>query len=664
MPQPFLKQQSCCNQRCCDCFKNFLQFLGHGIVCQSVPVDLESASAHRLAQTFNSSLTVPEPGFPSTFECRLMSHLSPPLFIRYLRLRGGILEMRRSCASIDFQRVVKRLFEVAVDYKHLSLRHRRVAFAEVRALRKKIRKGDEIDHSFQRLGLRVTELTAHEREMETPEACSGMYRFLQEFYDIQTGLSMKHHFFPLSDCLLVFPELNNFTMVRQQRFQTVTTAEDVKKAKRTWNCDRINLHTKVYLVAMETAISKGRFHVATLLAMSILLDGDISKPATRNFKIFVYSTLAYSLSCFNYSIDLPMALVNKMLSCLVYPSDYQLFLLSKQRILSSYGLCSRETDLFETAYRSDPFLKQSVQLRQFLATHSTTVMRKCFAWILEIWCSRMEDLSFGNVKSSKKLKANSTKIFNKIYHRCCRLSEIMTPYRESRSVFRGTLKIVRMCDARIKMMRGIVAEMTGNRVEATRIFNLLIGEVTGIYGSIFAAYVRKESRADHLWTAEMKFLAFVNDLQDETDFRLHPRVGIKAVEILSVVLGLGMGLDGPSFVSTLIQNAKASLLIISKLQPHWCSSLVERVQKNVLNDANLKTAVGQAIGETTRQVNTCLRQASHKAALSGALEACRLEDPSLLSFFDTRDGQYLSEIVSFGMQSIQLRKGVRPVVRE
>jgi len=571
-----------------------------------------------------------------------------------LRNMGGILQLKRRCYAVDFQRAMRKLFLASVDSKNLPQTLRRAANAEVRALRKHIRKTKRVEHSFFRLGLRTTELTSIERETEEPTECIGPYNFYAEFYSIRTGLSTKHIFFPLIGCLLSFHELKQFTLVRQTRFKTCTPSPDlVPKAKKC--TDSSPLRVKVYLVAMEIALSKFRYHCVVGLAMSLLLDRKIDQVETRHFKVYVYEALAIALAHFNAPLDLVFAILSKIKNCAIYPSDNLTFDLAKQKILAAYGMSSKETLLFEKLHRQETVLPQSVYLKQLLSVHCLSVFRRCLAWVLEVWCAQSESLGV----MSKELSQKINQIFSKIHHRLSRLSEVLTPFRESPNVFRGTIRIVRMMDARIKMVKGILAYQTGNRVKANQTFYELSRDVTGIYGSLFAAFYSPEQRADHLWACEMGVQSFVDELTGETDFTNHPKIGIKSFEILSVTLGLGMGHEAVSLVNLLVRKSRVAFGLVSEHQNHWCLALICRVQK-VLNQEQSRKSKS-AIGLCNRQLTDILTSASKKASRTGGLEAGLLEDPHLFSFFDTRDRFYLSQLASFGLQSLHLRKGVGSV---
>jgi len=617
-----------------------------GLTNIATPQTLEELSSSKAAAHFNSMRLVPGPGWTPSFECKFLSKLDPSLFIRYLRKRGGVMALKSSVSSVDYQLVLRHLWKVSSDYTCLPLSLRQSAVSQKQAVRRFVNKNHCVDHAFYRLGLTVlvfTEEEAVDYKLASSEIdlCS-----VSQFYSLSSRTFDGSVTVPA--CLAQYPELADWTHLRQPRFNTAIHVEDLKisRSKRSWT--QTPHHVLLYLSATETAVAHARIQEAAAMASSLLMNPAFRSDSLVHYKLFVYSALAYCLAGFCCNYDFTFGILNRMLRYLVYPSDRQLFYLAKQRVYVAYGLFAQENSLFQMMNRDDPFLPQSGYLKQFLYIHHLATYRKCTVLLLETWCCKQESALLNKPTRTQEIN----KKYARVVQRSLRLQEVMNHYRGSVHVHEVTSNLIREVDYQCRLLRVFVTLQRQGREAARSAARLLTRSLRQIPAKLVCAFMTDSRRDECLLAAEDCCLDQITRLERLTDFADHPIIGIKGLEWLGIILLLGLEPHCPRLVRDLVDRTKRCLEGISVVQRHWALSLVERIDSCLRKDRDSLLNARSALGLTAAQQKASLRACSVLAEKSGSQEAVDLELESLLCFFNTRDKSYYSDIVTFGQQSI------------
>jgi len=632
------------------CSKRIKRALNMGLIQISTPPSLEELCARKVAARYNSLKLIPEAGWPASFECKFASKLDAPIFVRYLRDRGGILAFKRSVPSADYQLVLMRLWQVSSDYTNLPLCLRQCATAQRVVLRKAVKKSNEVDHAFFRLGLSDTVLTKEEEHEIKLSEENRQFNFMKEFYRIHSRTIDAYLNLPA--CLAYFPELRNWTSIRQRRFSTCNFPEDLKivQDRRFWN--QSFLQCLALLAAMETSVHKARIHEAAVISSSLLLTSIFSGPKACLFKLYAYSSLAYALAGFCCRFDCVLQILNRMLQFEVYPSDRHIFYLAKQRVFVSYGLAGSENRLFEMVTRDCPFLPQSGYLKQFLCMHYVSMYRQCLVMLLEVWCYEQQAALLGTTVQAAKIK----KIHLKVIQRTHRLQENMNPYRGSRQVHNETMSLIHEVDMQCRLLRSIVIFQQRGckyaKVETCQYYWRL--KLVPLL--IVEAFAYEDRRSTSLARVGDLFLDCISGVERLTDFVNHPRLGVKGLEILGLILPFGLYTHCKPLVRDIIDKILKCFTVVSVLQPHWGLSLAERINFIIKEDKESLRQKTCPLGLTVAQQKASLEACSRLVRASGSDEINHFEEDDLISFFNTRDQNYLTDILSFGQQSIANNK--------
>ena len=659
------------------------------------PRSLLDASARALAKYFNDNWELPPLGWLEIAECPVIIHLNATLFIRFLRLRGGIKAIYNEYSNVNFQRILKRLHETYYELPRLPLRIKPFAACQVNHFSMILFKSRKTEHAMFRLGIGSTTQLENSQAIEENQIdkensriekkIDFNHRLLLFYRNWATQLGRTKMTMPIVMPIgLLTPfdrynasrcHLKTWILSKQDRFQHADIAQKRPMCNFQLLQDFLYLNptsmSYEILLAADTASRKNRHHCAAFLSVFFLENIDGNTGQIENIKIYIFAMLAVSLAVFNCRMDAAIEIFRRMNKHVIFESDRGLVILTKMKILQAYGYAFKINTIFEHMLKEKIFVKKSHYYFEALNIWFNSLLNRCFNSILELWLAKKER-SQQKGETSQEKKQNDEAVNDKVFFRIARsknillrLLEVLNEDQEFIAPEIASTNLIPDMLLRRSLASGLIRcllekhQTTALRMWRKTIVNVPLSLVTSPYTELLRAYCYKSLRGVAMKNFSNQRKTHIRRLELKSDWSYNPEVANANFEMFTYLCVSGLQISYPETTLEVFQETLKCYQKISNYhQPHPRLILLERIN-NLFQKMPIKSPASEAIGMCGHQLRKNTIDRDWETFKSSSQLACQeLNDLEALKWFILRDADaHIKTILTFGYHSVVNRGG-------
>ena len=677
---------------------DMIQFLMGDLTQPSPLLDI---SARSLAQYYNNLWQLPPLGWLEIVECLILVHLHPVLFLRYLRLRGGIKQLYQDYSNVNFQYIVKKLFHIFYDLPRMPLRFRSYVVREINQWSTIVLQSEKTEHALFRLGLgHCTQLEKAEKletgriDEENGRMKQGIdfnHRLLRFYRNWQrqmrnTKTSMQLSL-PISPRVISsigwhspFCQLQNWIERHQKTFKHANPlpALPMRNFDVLQDFLILNPTSKCYelLLAADTAARKQRHHCAAFLSVYLL---DTTPPLMRslqNIKIYILAMLAVSLAAFNCRMDSAVEMIRRMNQHIIFPSDKALVLLTKMKVLRAHGYAFKVNTIFEHIQNDQIFHKRSHYYFEALVIWSNALLDRSFNIICELWLAKMErqsqaktgETSWEQSKNDEAVIIAGKKRVARCRNALVRLCENLQDESSHCSPETKASNVIPELEIRQSAAMGLMNCILERPHSVTihlwkrTLLKTPNALKTSPLTELMRAFCNHSSRSASISDFKNERSAYIRHLELKSDWSQNPQVACANFEMLTFLCVSDlMEKSAPKITQDILQETLSCYENLSNRSSNPLPRLVllKRLQL-WFNKMPSNAPAREVIGICGRQMKQNVSEQDWIAFHSSSQRACQdLTDLEALKWFMLREeNSRIKALLTFGFQSVMFQNGV------
>ena len=690
------KEQACKDSLSRQNCPNVIEFLMSDL---TQPSSLMDISARSLAQYYNNVWELPPLGWVEIVECLVLIHLTSVLFIKFLRFRGGVKQLYEDYSSVNFQRILKKIFHIYYDLPRMPLRIKSFVTHEMNQFSMIMLQSEKTEHALHRLGLGyITQLDKAEKmedgrideenariklDIDFNHRLLRFYRNWQrQIRQIKTSMPLSLPISPRFTSFIgwhsPFCELSIWIERKQETFRHANTLPSMpmRNFDVLQNFLILNPTSKCYelLLAVDTAVQKKRHHCAAFLSVYLLETSMGVMRQIKNIKIYVLATLAVSLAVFNCRMDVAIEMIRRMNHHIIYDSDKGLVLLTKMKVLQTYGYAFKVNSIFEYIQNKQIFHKRSHYYFEAVVVWSNALLDRCFNLVLELWLAKKErNRHTENGETSKQKLDNNNKVNNAAEFRLSRcknaLSRLLESLKEEPNHFSpettSSNAIPELLLRRSMVMGLIECLMECQRPSTLRMWSRAIadtpfGLTSSPYTELLRAYCNRAHRPATIKDFRNERSAMIRCFEIKSDWSQNPQVACANFEMLTFLCVSDLQeTSAPSLTQDIFEETLSCYQHLSHPSYPLPRLVLLQRMKQFFNKVQLKAPAHETIGMCDRQLKQNVFDQNCIALQSSSQRACRdLNDLEALKWYILREeNSRIKTILTFGFNSVTFQNG-------